>query len=98
MSFIRERGACPTSLKQTINTRNLNDGPKADITTYRPIASLYILSLAYGEIVYATVSKHLHNKLSSNQFGFESRDHVLFNHLRFLVDFLDGLIPMKNHL
>ena len=70
VSSIGEAVVYPTSWKQHFITLFLKDGPKDEIIKFLPTSSLSKLSLANEKIIYATVSKHLENNLSSHQFDF----------------------------
>ena len=56
--------------KRTIITPIFKDGRNAEISIYRPIASLSKLSLAFERIVYNTILKNTQNKICPHQFGF----------------------------
>ena len=61
VSFIMQSGDNPSSWKRTIKTPIINDGGKAEITNYRPIAYLSKLPLAFESIVYRTILKNTQN-------------------------------------
>ena len=59
------------TLEKNPITPIFNEGLENEIADYHPIASLSKLTLAFERILFRSISKHLQDKLSSHQFGFQ---------------------------
>ena len=65
-----EAGIFPISLKRAIVNPILKSGDKRDVTNYRPISILSILSYIYERIIYVRLMAHVQPFLSTAQHGF----------------------------
>ena len=85
-------GVYPTSWTKTIITHIFKEGLKIEIINYRPIDSLSNLSPAFERISFRSISKHLQDKLSSHQFGFQKSRSCVVQ----LLSFFDKVLEWTN--
>jgi hypothetical protein len=62
------------------------DGSKADVTNYRPISILPILSKVFERLVHDAIYPHLHNIILQEQHGFVKRRSTITNLLLYTSD------------
>ena len=90
-----ESGEFPNSLKTARVTPIFKDGNPNDLSNYRPISVLPLLSKVYEKAVYRQIYEFLERKniLFKNQFGFrckKSTTNAIINQLQYLYNNLDS--------
>ena len=85
----------PDSLKNAIVTPIFKSGEKSDVSNYRPISVLPIISKIFEKFIYQQIYHYLeiNQILFKHQYGFRNRmstSQAIINHLQYLYDKLDS--------
>ena len=90
-----EKSQFPDILKNARVTPIYKAGEKSNISNYRPISVLPIISKIFEKFAYNQIYEYFNNNnfFFSNQYGFRSRmgtNQAILNHLQYLYDHLDS--------